>query len=361
MQSLADMNELREGPADAGRTLAHLDIDLDSDGVCSGHVFLPHSPHDDAWGAQLIPIISIRNGEGPVVLIEAGNHGDEYEGQIAACELARDLDPATICGQIIILPAINAPAARAGTRCSPVDGQNFNRAFPGSSGGSLTGQIAQFVTTELMSRADFFIDLHSGGSSLQILPSAIVEAAKDPSVTAANFRAASAFGAPCIAVVNNLGEPRTATATASRLGLVTVGTELNGGGYVDSKALALCRQGLARLLSHAGISTGPVPEPAAPAHVLMVAKPDCYHRARNSGVLERCVELGDAVAVGDLLGRLHDPFNPLAPPVALHARIEGIAFAIRHPARVAPGNCCFVIAETGKTPIQHLQNTGRLR
>jgi hypothetical protein len=33
-----------------------------------------------------IPIVSIRNGAGPVVLVMAGNHGDEYEGQIVASD-----------------------------------------------------------------------------------------------------------------------------------------------------------------------------------------------------------------------------------------------------------------------------------
>jgi predicted deacylase len=34
-------------------------------------------------------------------------------------------------GQLIILPALNFPASQAGTRTSPIDGVNLNRAFPG--------------------------------------------------------------------------------------------------------------------------------------------------------------------------------------------------------------------------------------
>ena len=41
-----------------------------------------------------------------------------------------------------------------------------------------------------------------------------------------------AFGAPLTVVIDNLGEPRTSTATAVRAGLVTIGTELAGAGTV---------------------------------------------------------------------------------------------------------------------------------
>ncbi len=50
------------------------------------------------WGVTQVPIAVIANGKGPTVVIEGGNHGDEYEGPIAIGELARDLDPGLIQG-----------------------------------------------------------------------------------------------------------------------------------------------------------------------------------------------------------------------------------------------------------------------
>jgi len=50
---------------------------------------IPHSPHDDAWGVTAVPIAMIRNGKGPTVIIEGGNHGDEYEGSIVISERGR--------------------------------------------------------------------------------------------------------------------------------------------------------------------------------------------------------------------------------------------------------------------------------
>src|SRR3546814_857441 len=69
-------------------------LDFDQDGVQHGHLKLPWSRDDSAWGAILIPITVIRNGDGPTALFTGGNHGDEYEGPIAILDLARSLEPA---------------------------------------------------------------------------------------------------------------------------------------------------------------------------------------------------------------------------------------------------------------------------
>ena len=69
-------------------------IDLDGPGVQHGFLKVPHSTHDSAYGWIPVPITVAANGNGPSVLLVAGNHGDEYEGQIALMKLVRSLDPA---------------------------------------------------------------------------------------------------------------------------------------------------------------------------------------------------------------------------------------------------------------------------
>src|SRR3954468_21472357 len=105
------------------------EVDFDLAGRHTGYLRLPHSVHRSAYGWLPFPVVSIRNGSGPVVLVMAGNHGDEYEGQILAAQLAREIDPAHLTGQIIVLPAVNAPAVEQGLRTSPIDDGNLNRAF----------------------------------------------------------------------------------------------------------------------------------------------------------------------------------------------------------------------------------------
>ncbi|MGH7102072.1 MAG: deacylase, partial [Acetobacteraceae bacterium] len=92
------------------------EVDFDQDGKQTGFLRLFHSVHTSAYGFIPIPIVVVRNGEGPTALFISGNHGDEYEGQVALCNLARSLGPAQIKGRVIILPAANLPASLAGRR-----------------------------------------------------------------------------------------------------------------------------------------------------------------------------------------------------------------------------------------------------
>src|SRR5690242_20978236 len=123
------------------KTSIFTEVDFEKSGKQSGFLHLPHSPHEDAWGVIPIPICVISNGSGPTVILEGGNHGDEYEGPIVLGELIRDLDPGAVSGRLIVIPAINLPAVVAARRTSPLDGLNFNRTFPGDPLGSPTQQI----------------------------------------------------------------------------------------------------------------------------------------------------------------------------------------------------------------------------
>ena len=67
-------------------------IDFDAPGKQCDYVRLPHSVHRSAYGWLPIPIVCIRNGEGPTVLLMSGTHGDEYEGQVTLTKLVNQLE-----------------------------------------------------------------------------------------------------------------------------------------------------------------------------------------------------------------------------------------------------------------------------
>ncbi|MDR7225273.1 succinylglutamate desuccinylase/aspartoacylase family protein, partial [Aminobacter aminovorans] len=143
----------------AGETRIWTTLGFDRDGKQHDWLRLPFSTDRSAYGVIPIPITCIRNGEGPTALLIAGNHGDEYEGQVALSKLARQLDPLDIRGRILILPALNYPAVVAGRRLSPLDRGNLNRLFPGEANGTPTQMIAHYVSSVLLSMADIVIDL----------------------------------------------------------------------------------------------------------------------------------------------------------------------------------------------------------
>jgi N-alpha-acetyl-L-2,4-diaminobutyrate deacetylase len=325
---------------------ARSSIDFDRPGKQVGFVDIPHSPHEDAWGATRLPLAVIANGHGPTVILVGGNHGDEYEGPITLGELIRELDPGQVSGRLIMLPAANAPAVLAGHRTSPVDGLNLNRTFPGNPVGSLTEQISAYISDVLMPLGDAFVDLHSGGSSLNILPSAIIEPAPDAGHHRRNVAAVLAFGAPLTVVIDNLGDPRTSTATAVRAGLTTVGTEMAGAGTVTLEALDICRRGVRNLLGHFGVlaPSGRPPVASPPGGVLRIPGGDGYVLAPSPGVFEPLHALGRMVRAGEPAGRIHDLGNPGRAPEILHYGADGMLYGRRQPGRVVAGNCCLTVA-----------------
>lgn len=320
-------------------------VDLDRPGKQVGFIMIPHSPHDDAWGATRVPIAVIANGSGPTVVIEGGNHGDEYEGPITISELIRDLDPGEVQGRLILMPANNVHAVMAGTRTSPVDGLNFNRTFPGDPRGTITHQISAYLSDEIFPRADAFLDLHSGGSSLNILPSSVIEPTPDPAHHRRNVAAALAFDAPMAVVIANLGDPRTATAAACRAGLITIGTEMGGGGTVSIEALRVCRRGVRNVLAHLGVIDGRHADPVrGQSRLLELPGPKAYVFATIDGIFEPFHENGRDVRAGEPAGRIHCTWDPARPPEVLHYQADGILYGHRQPGRVKPGNCCLVVA-----------------
>lgn len=281
-----------EGTTMAGfrKSRFHTDIDFQRQGRQTGFLYLPHSAHRSAYGRIAIPVVVLNNGPGPGVLLCAGNHGDEYEGQVALMDLCRELQPQAMRGRLIILPAANFPAVRAGTRTSPLDAGNLNRAFPGDPDGTPTAAIAHYIESELLPLVELVVDLHSGGSSLRYIPSTLRGESGDPALDERSLELQRVFSAPIGYTVKAMGEDRTLGAAARRRDAVYLATEAGGGGDISPAGAAVVRTGLARLLHHVGSLPGEAPAPAAPAsRLLVVARPGSIIRRRRGARHRRCI------------------------------------------------------------------------
>jgi predicted deacylase len=177
------------------------------------------------------------------------------------------------------------------------------------------------------------------------MPSAIIEPTDDPALHRRNVAAVRAFAAPIIVVVSNLGDPRTATATACRAGLTTLGTEMGGGGTVRPEALDICRRGVRNVLAHLGVlppGASPAGRDDAPLFELPGTRAFVY--ATADGIFEPFHLNGRAVRAGEPAGRIHCTWDPTRAPETLHYQADGILYGRRQPGRVRPGNCCLAVA-----------------
>ena len=293
------------------------------DGKHNSVLRIPHSTNTSGWGSLLLPVIIIRNGDGPTVLFTGGNHGDEYEGPIALRKLANELNAEDIQGQVIIVPYLNFPAILAGTRLSPVDGQNMNRSFPGNPDGSMTQQIADFVYRELVMRSDVVLDFHSGGNSMIFEPCTVLHKLEDSEQQKNTLLAAKSFAAPVTLVLQELDSKGMLDTAVENTGKIFLSTELGGGGFVSPRTLKIAENGIRNLLRHFEIlpqNEEPVPE------TRFMQTPDVggYLMAPQEGLYETLIELGDTVSAGQLIGRIHSLTDIAAPAVEVHAEIDGM-------------------------------------
>ncbi len=317
-------------------------VDFDAPGKQHGFLRLPYSRDDSAWGSVMIPVAVIAGAAGPTALLIGGNHGDEYEGPIALHDLARTLDPAAVRGRVIILPALNAPAVRAGTRTSPLDGGNLNRSFPGSPGGPVTQRIADYVSRHLLPLADLVLDMHSGGRTLDFLPYAAAHTLPDKSQEARCFAGVAAFGAPYSMRMLEIDAAGLLDTTAEAMGKTFVTTELGGGGTARASTVAVARRGVRNLLIHAGNLAGPLE--ARPTIWLDMPSPECFRFAEDEGLFEPCRDLGDIVARGDVLARIHPVGRTGLAAAEIRAVTAGILATRHHPGLVQAGDCVAVVA-----------------
>ena len=322
-------------------------VDFEKAGRQDGFLRLPHSTDDSAYGFIPIPVTCIRHGEGPTILLVAGNHGDEYEGQVALLKLLGSIRTEEVQGRIIVLPAANLPAAQVGRRVSPFDEGNLNRCFVERPAVTLTEQIAGFIEHVLMPMSDYAVDLHSGGGSLRYVPAGVGNIVADDA--ARNERVKEVlrvFGAPVSFVSDTRLASRTSFAAAAiRQKVVAIGTEAGGGASLSVAALGMVETGIQRLLRHLGIL--PDRQDEAGTRLLQVGGPDYFVYAAAAGIFEPYVEPGDEVLPGQPAGAIHFLESPATPPVVAHFERAGLVLCRRVQGRTKPGDCLFHLGSDG--------------
>jgi predicted deacylase len=325
------------------KSLVACSIDLDAPGFRTGHLAVPQSTNSAGWANCWIPICVAGDGEGPTTVLFGGNHGDEYEGPVTLMKLAQRLRDVPVAGRLILVPMLNQPAVLAGTRLSPIDGVNMNRAFPGSPTDSITGMIAHFVASELIPRADVVIDIHSGGSSMHMLPSVNMHDLPAGAQMDKMLEAGREWGAPYVFIYRDVAGGGLLPSYAESQGKVTLGTEMGSKAQFGPNILNVTYSGVQRVLRWAGHVTE-APEAAA-NKVSLVAADDVrdYIMAPRSGIYEPLIELGDEVNADQVIGRMYDPELPFNPPHDVVAQSDGFLFARRSIPLSRQGECLAVI------------------
>ena len=330
---------------DPNKSRVIVEVDYAKPGKQFGVLRVPQSRNDSGWGTVAIPIVAVANGSGPTVVFTAGNHGDEYEGQVAALNLARDLQPEQVQGRVIILPAMHFPAAMNGTRLSPIDGKDFNRCFPGNPNGSFAEILAHYIASELLPLANFQMDLHSGGHSMDIVPSTCAHVLSNAEAMSKTLAVMAAFGAPISLVLTEVAGGPTLLAAAERMGLLAISSELGGLGRVAVDNLEIAERGVRNVLKYYGVLEGkPEGSPSYQTRTMSVPDFSHYTFAPRAGLFQPYHSIGQTVEAGQPAGRILFIEEPERAPVELSYGASGLLWCTRGSARVQAGDPVAVIA-----------------
>jgi Succinylglutamate desuccinylase / Aspartoacylase family len=117
--------------------------------------------------APSIPVAVFRGAKpGPVLALVSGSHGTESASIIAMEKLIQSLDPAQVCGTVIILPLVNIPSFEQKVpHVNPVDGKSMNRFYPRNPADSQTERVSWQITKQVVERCDYLIDYHGATST----------------------------------------------------------------------------------------------------------------------------------------------------------------------------------------------------
>jgi len=329
--------------------MIHTTVDFTKPGKQQGYLRVPYSHNLGGWANVMIPVTTVARGTGPTVLVLGGNHGDEYQGQVAAMKLARELEPAHVHGRIILIPSLNFPAARAATRLSPLDGMNMNRAFPGDAEGSVTSQIAHYLTHVLFPLSNVVIDIHSGGRSMEFVPCAHMHLVENRDQRRAMMAAMFAWNTDFAFLYTDIAGTGLLPVEAESQGKLVVTTELGGGEGVSASVHRIAQSGLRNVLVHVGAIEGEEQTRAGlglpPAILTQALHADDYLLAPESGIFEVAVDLGTLVAADQPVGYIHHLERPDRAPETIVARRAGYLVSMRTPCLTQQGDCIAVVAQ----------------
>ncbi len=283
-----------------------------------------------------LPLLTVTGSEpGPTLVVTAGVHGDEYEGVEAIPRIADQVDPSRLRGTLLMVPVCNMAAYATATRNSPIDGLNLARVFPGSQTGTLTEQIAYWLTHKFLSAADFFIDLHSAGIVGDI-PTLAGYVHSDDDVGRRSLAGARVFGAPVLWGHPPPVPPGRSISAATDLGVPCLYTEAAGAGRARPKDVDCFTQGVLNVMHHLDMLEGD-PAPVPPAqHLIGDGNMDEVMSAPMAGYFRPRVQLLQEVQTGQLVGSIHDPLGTVL--AELHAETDGIVIMRRGVHRVLAGD-----------------------
>ena len=299
-----------------------------------------------------VPVTIIRGARsGPVLTLGAGIHGTEYVPVIVLQKLAGMIDPAELSGTLILLHICNLPGfLDKEVYNSPVDKKNMNRVFPGDREGTLSKRPAHVLTTEVLSRSDFYIDLHGGEFNEQVIDYLYYYYnCPFPDQDEENFMLAHALGNkylfPYDYTRDDPSLPSEYTDTeALRQGASAITLEWGDRGAVLPEEVEHGIRGMVNIMRKLGMLEGETFSYDTPVYLKL---PE-YFQSSYDGIFYPLVERGQYVTKGTRLGYTTDFWGKVVEE--FHAPFAGIVVLVMNAPSMKKGQNTVSMSEVMDAP-----------
>ncbi len=283
----------------------------------SGYIDVPAG----ADAPQIRIPVTVANGlrKGPVLALTAGVHGYEYTPILALQRLRRQLSPSDLSGAVIMVHVMNLPSFLKRTvYYNPYDWKNMNRVFPGRPDGSVCERIAQRISSEVIDKCDYLLDLHCGDGNEDLTPYLYYTETGNSVLDGKTRALAVSFGFGMI--IHETVQPDTPSATlcansALLKGKPALTVESGRLGRTDEEDITRISQGVVNSMKHLKMIAGAPELLREPVWVKSVT----YIRSEHEGIYYPLGHSGRHVQQGELLGYLTDYFgNIIQKAIAPH-------------------------------------------
>lgn len=277
--------------------------------------------------------IKVINGkqEGPCLVVLSTLTGNEFIGLDIINQLFDLIEPNTLQGSLILIPVLNVYGLTHYPQSMPSE-QALADCFPGKEKGSFGERIAHIFTQEILTKADYCIELQTGALNHETFPHVYCNFEDKTSV-----KMARAFEAPVILEVETTGSQFRQTTENLNIPLLVY--QAGEAMRLDPVATQIGLTGIQNVMQKLEFMGGEFDKVTTP----MVSKDDDWLLAPASGLLHTEVSLGQRIKKGEKIGRLSDPFsNDNATTITSH--LNGIVVGINRTPLIQEGLSIFKIA-----------------
>jgi hypothetical protein len=262
--------------------------------------------------------VQVINGRraGPVLFVAAAVHGDEINGVEIIRRLLKLRTLRSLRGTLLAVPVVNVLGFLNMSRYLP-DRRDLNRSFPGSGRGSAAARLANLFASEIVDKADYGIDLHTGAIHRANLPQIRADLEHEET-----RELATAFGVPVM--INAAVREGSLRELAASRGVPLLLYEAGEALRFDELAIRAGVRGVQRVMRRLGML--PSREPKRREAKPVTALESGWIRSPQSGIVHATVRLGDYVKKGDVIANVRDPLG--SSDTVIRATDDGVVIGL---------------------------------